>query len=106
MKARRLLWAGVAACVVLLGFGVVHCLFPPPGVTEANWKRLRDGMTLREVQDVIGEPPRFVAPGGAVARWEDPETGALLVVWFRSDGGKDAAAFHPDVLSKRPPGPA
>src|SRR4051794_40059365 len=57
-SVRRLAWVGVALCLVALALGVtVRLLEPPPGVTEANVRRIRLGMTLAEVEAVLGQPP-------------------------------------------------
>jgi hypothetical protein len=55
---RRLACVGVALCVVALGFGVtVRLLGPRPGVSQANYNRLRLGMGLTEVAAILGSPP-------------------------------------------------
>jgi hypothetical protein len=56
-KVRRLAWVGVALCVVLLALGVTERLLEPsPGVTDANLRRIRNGMTLNEVEGILGGP--------------------------------------------------
>ena len=56
--------------VFLLGVGVAlglaftdWALSLQPGVTEANVRRVREGMRLQEVESILGEP------GGSVA-WQ------------------------------------
>jgi hypothetical protein len=53
---RRLLWAGIALCVVALALGLTEYLLGrQPGVTEANLARVR-GLTLAEVEALLGVP--------------------------------------------------
>jgi hypothetical protein len=56
-RLRRLAWVGAALCLVALAFGLtVRLIGPePPGVTEANLRRIRPGMTLKEVEAILGE---------------------------------------------------
>jgi hypothetical protein len=62
---RRVLFfgAGVLATAGVLGaYGMMR---PRPGVTRANCERIRDGMTLRQVEDLLGGPPTYTdEPGG------------------------------------------
>jgi hypothetical protein len=58
MRRRRLLL--VAGALALLGLaGLATFLWlttPPPGVSRDNFYRLRKGMTLQEVEAILGEP--------------------------------------------------
>jgi hypothetical protein len=52
---RRLAWVGVALCVILLALGVTERLLEPsPGVTETNARRIRPGMTFKQVEAIFG----------------------------------------------------
>jgi hypothetical protein len=74
---RRLAWMGVAVCVVAVALGVTERLLAPtPSVTEANVGRLRKGMTLREVEAILGTTHQM-GPSGHGA-WER--------VWVRRSG--------------------
>jgi hypothetical protein len=53
---RRLAWVGVALCAVALALGVTERLVWRPGVTPANVRRVRVGMTLDEVEALMGCP--------------------------------------------------
>jgi hypothetical protein len=59
MNRRRLLLVGFASTAAALGIGV--CLLWPrdrPGITRANRERIREGMTLAEVEAILGGPER------------------------------------------------
>jgi hypothetical protein len=92
---RRLAWVGVALTVVALGFGVtMRLLEPTPGVTEPNLRRIRDGMTLAEVEAIFGRPADVegrgvseLGPGSWVTRgWRGQGWDAS--VWFAEDSGR------------------
>jgi hypothetical protein len=54
---RRLLWAGIALCVLALALGLTERLLGrQPGVTAENAARVRRGMTLPEVEALMGMP--------------------------------------------------
>jgi hypothetical protein len=64
--SRHVFLLGAALCLIALAFAVTdHVLGPQPGVTEANVKRIRKGMTEKEVSELLGRPPdaRHVPPG-------------------------------------------
>ena len=80
MKNRRV-WklllafgAGLAALAVL-----GHALSLRPGVTQANYERIREGMTLREVENLLGGPP------GNYSRIPDKEAGLWTIDPSRPD---------------------
>jgi hypothetical protein len=81
--SRGVFLLGVGIAVVALAFAVTDCVIgPAPGVTEANARRIRPGMTLREVEAILGarglwlgdgtgsfflpEPYVWTGPGGSV----------------------------------------
>lgn len=79
MKKRRFLLLGMAgiACLVLLG--MVWLLKFRPGITQSNCERIREGMTLQEVQSVLGGPP------GNYSRFPDKEAGLWTIDADRPD---------------------
>ncbi|HYT91982.1 MAG TPA: hypothetical protein VEL76_24925, partial [Gemmataceae bacterium] len=88
-------WVGIASCVVILGFGVTtRLLGPAPGVTEANVKRLRLGMTRAEVKAILGQLPAYhmtqVTRGGFRPSTFGPTQKAQF-----TPGGFDTLAFDP-----------
>jgi hypothetical protein len=52
---------GVGMALVALAFVVTDALLWEPGVTEANVRRIRVGMTMAEVEALLGGPPKVTA---------------------------------------------
>jgi hypothetical protein len=53
--SRQTFLLGVGIAVVALAFAVTDRMIgPSPGVTEANARRIQPGMTLREVEAILG----------------------------------------------------
>jgi hypothetical protein len=79
---RRAAWVGVALTVVGLGFGVtVRLLGPePPGVNETSVKLIKTGMTMKQVEGVLGGP----------GQWQLTESSAgttdVFYRWHELDG--------------------
>jgi hypothetical protein len=113
-RKRLLLWAFVAVGAVALGLLTVVVLTSPrPGVTEENYGRITYGMTLAEVQGVLGgegEEPEpmgntFVRPplGMMRAIWaagEEP-MGSTLVRTWRGDRLTVYVSFQGGRVSQR-----
>jgi hypothetical protein len=55
---RRLLLLGLAAVLVLLGVGVLALWPRRPAITRANAEKIQMGMTLAEVEELLGGPAR------------------------------------------------
>ncbi len=71
---------GVAIALVAGAFALTDALLtPPPGVTEANARHIRPGMTWEEVEKVLGGPgePVFEFGNGL---------GTGLYTWRGADG--------------------
>jgi hypothetical protein len=54
--SRQVYLMGVGLALVALAFVVTDALLWGPGVTEANVRRVRVGMTIREVESILGGP--------------------------------------------------
>ena len=76
-KRRYLISAGLLAACVGLALGVLAMLPPRPGVTKANFDRIKNGMTLTELEAIFGgEPNQFVfsSKGTCIGRgWIGPD---------------------------------
>jgi hypothetical protein len=77
--SRRVYLLGVGLALVALAFVVTDALLWEPGPTEANFNRIRVGMTLAEVERLLGPP-------------SDSMNCPPLVVW-RSAAGCASASF-------------
>jgi hypothetical protein len=118
MRRRALLWlAGLA--LVVSALLLTDRLLWHPGLTEANVRRLRPGMTLAEVEALLGGPAKetidWQAEGGpSPARrarrhrlWQAPRAarvslgGARDARWPARLGGANAGATTP-FLAPRP----
>ena len=55
MKKRYLISAGIMAASIGLVLGVLAMLPPSPGITRANLNRVQVGMTLAEVEAILGK---------------------------------------------------
>ena len=53
---RKLKWTAVVFAVVLLGFGAAIFLWPRDRITAESWEKIQLGMTVEEVQDILGGP--------------------------------------------------
>ena len=98
-RPRLLRWAGALALLGLVVALVVWLMSPRPGTTLVNYQRIQNGMTLAEVEAVLGrpadetvgvmlEPP--VPPGRA---WEG--SGLRVTVWLDGAGAVSGKEIQP-----------
>ena len=91
MKKRRLLLGvGVLAVLGMAGM-VVWESQPRPGITRANYERIREGMTLVEVEAILGRPGDGFGGDGDTPRvrfWQGDHV--KVTVWFDTDGCVEA----------------
>jgi hypothetical protein len=81
MKRNRvLLGLGMVACLVVVGYLAAKAYPPAPGVTPANFARLRVGMPKTEVEAILGEPGEFEVrmTGHYWQRWEGKDCTVVL----------------------------
>src|SRR5262245_59450386 len=93
----RVYQLGVGLALVAVAFVITDALLWRPGVTAANVKRIREGMTLTEVQALFGDEPELgLGPDGARSwRWWG-EQGAAWV-HFDENERVQSAEFHRDA---------
>jgi hypothetical protein len=84
---RRLAWVGLALTVVALGLGVTERMVDSqeaPGVTESNLRRVREGMSLVEVEGIFGRAADYYT-GPLLERYAD--RGAEIAAWWEEGDG-------------------
>jgi hypothetical protein len=80
--SRQLYLLGVGIVLVALAFAVTEAVLGPrPGITEANARRIRPGMMLREAEAILGK--RGLCGGTFVSRGG---RGSSLWLWDGADG--------------------
>jgi hypothetical protein len=80
MRRRRLLLVGLGA-VVLPACGLfVWVMSPTPGVSRENFLRIRKGMTLSEVEAILGEPGKRAGYRGLSTGWSREKVLILITV--------------------------
>jgi len=85
-KRRYLISAAVLAACVCIAIGVLAMLPPQPGVTKANFDRVKPGMTLAEVEQILG-PTVTNDPESAnnpICVWQEAN-GAGAVIFFSKE---------------------
>jgi hypothetical protein len=78
--SRRVYLLGIGIALVALAFVLTDALLWEPGITEANVRRVRVGMTLADVQALFGDEPEMELGGDGTQslRWWS-EQGAAWV---------------------------
>lgn len=60
-------------------------------ITEENFKKIENGMTMEQVKTILGEPSNSNSLGvgglisGTSATWKDDKTGATIDIQFLND---------------------
>jgi hypothetical protein len=88
--SRRTFLLGFGIAVVALAFAVTAAVLgPAPGVTEANARRIRPGMKLREVEAILGARGLGMTDGTASTLfrpepylWAGPQARVLVVFTY------------------------
>jgi hypothetical protein len=92
MRRRRLLLmlAGFP-CLGALAWGIMAMLPPQPGVTKANFNRIKEGMTLAEVEAIfsfanakVTNDPDPVSSTLWGDTWFSDDRDIAVVVWFNN----------------------
>jgi hypothetical protein len=90
MTKLRLSLIGILPICIAMTLGVLMLLPPRPGVTKANSDRIQKGMTLAEVERILGGEG-FRGEGGDRAQFDtcsvwETDDGSIALVGF-TDGG-------------------
>jgi hypothetical protein len=93
----RVFLLGVALCLLTLAFLLTDRLVYPPGITEANVRRIRPGMRVADVEALLGGKARI---GPAFHLWVGEEGEA--VVKIGADGRVEWAGFLHSALRPSP----
>jgi hypothetical protein len=64
LKNRWIMATGMLGGIVCAGFLVLALLPARPAVTQANFDRLKEGMTQGEVEAIFGGPPKCKSSNG------------------------------------------
>lgn len=92
MTKRRLLLIATVPLTIALTLGVLAMLPPRPGVTKANFDRIRIGRTLVEVQEIFGTK-------GFIFTIDIPfPEGTTWRVWQADDGSNVQIGFVDDCV--------
>ena len=91
MRRRRLLLGvGALALLGMVGFGLFLWVTNPPRVTLDNCRRLRQGMSVRDVEALLGEPNEVNKYAHCTFRvWRSEEAEIAVIfdtadqVWYR-----------------------
>jgi hypothetical protein len=88
MRRKRLLVILVIACAVLAGSVLLfRYLSPGPGVTLENFKRIRKGMTERDVEAILGTAGEKAYMWHTPCRiWQGKREKVGVVILFSEDG--------------------
>lgn len=93
MRKRLLLSAATMAGLVGVGLVVLAMLPPRPGVTKVNFDRVKKGMTLAEVQAILGDEGEVPGPGRRIWRHTDK---TVIIVDSDEHGGFNQQFFPSD----------
>jgi hypothetical protein len=64
---RRRIVIGAVLLSVLVGVVMsVHLTLPPPRINPTQYDQIREGMTLVEVEGIVGGPPGFYHPNNTI----------------------------------------
>jgi hypothetical protein len=105
--SRQVYLLGVGLALVAGAFVVTDRLSYPPGVTEANAGRVREWMSLREVEALLGAPGRFRGRTGEgdVYRWDAADRERVFVAFDRHGRVVVASYFNFRTGGGRQPHP-
>jgi hypothetical protein len=93
----RLLLIASLPLIIAVTLGVLALLPPSPGVTKANFERIQKGMTLAEVEEILGrkayQSVRYVVDGEVKQETER--------IWAADDGSGAGVDFVDDCVTDK-----
>src|SRR5215470_1382865 len=92
---RQVYLLGVALALLTGAFLLTNALLYPPGVTEANFRRLRQGMTVGQVNALFGCPGNLGLDNSDPCLWHwQSEEDAAVQIQFELEEGWRAGAIE------------
>ena len=98
MARRRVLLGSVAVVVVGLAIGV-WMLWPRTAITEENAAKLQPGMTLAEVEAILGGPARIETTGPTRADVDMDEQRRFERFMLRQNSERRVVSWHSDSVA-------
>jgi len=96
MSRRRLIILSIGAiAVVSIGLGILAVLPPQPGVTKANFDRIEKGMTLADVEAILGSE--------SMSHFDHGESGPLISreIWHGVDRSSTRITFDDGIVCEK-----
>jgi len=89
-----------SAAVVVVGLAIgVWTLWPRTAITEENAAKLRPGMTLAEVEAILGGPARIETTGPTRAEVDMDEQRRFDRFMLRQDSERRVVSWHSDTVA-------
>jgi hypothetical protein len=92
MRKRSFIAAALFAALATVGFVAALLMSNGPGVSKANFDRIEEGMTLQEVEQILGTPGGYTWGG----YWWEADDGARVFVLFEYSGASAGRRFWQD----------
>lgn len=84
MTKKRLLLIAFLLLTIAVIVGVLALLPPSPGVTKANFDRIKEGMDRTEVEEILGGKAHKIQPTHRAKGMPGP--GVMVAFWGADDG--------------------
>jgi hypothetical protein len=98
MTKRRLLLLAALPLVIVVTLGVLAMLPPNtrPGVTKANFDRIEIGMTMAEVEEILGGKGKSFDEDDKAFMYWDADDGSLATIRFVDNCVPDKTWYDSD----------
>jgi hypothetical protein len=94
-KKRLLLFASLPLAIVV-ALGVLAMIPPSPGVTKANFDRIEKGMTMAEVEEILGGKGKSFHEDDKALMYWDADDGSLALIRFVDNCVPDKTWYDSD----------